>query len=80
MENLIIAEEAICLACGTNLENSVTGFCKNGHDDWLEEYDDAERFEVAQNNFKLTISEILNKIRTSSSLEKNVLGGANITA
>lgn len=28
--------EQICATCGTKVENPISGFCENDHDNWLE--------------------------------------------
>ena len=53
---------AICLDCGTTNEDSQTGFCINGHDNWLELQDDVELFEQASKKFGASLGEIKDAI------------------
>lgn len=61
--------DAICLECGTTIENLKNGFCINNHDNWLEVTDDAYRFEIAMKKFGLTISQLIEAIETGTDLK-----------
>lgn len=52
--------KAICCTCGTNESNPDNGYCKNGHDDWLEERDFhyvETRFQVHKACSQLSVTE-----------------------
>lgn len=49
---------AICLQCGTVRQNPETGFCVNGHDDWVEERDSVERFSELSRKLNYSIGYI----------------------
>jgi hypothetical protein len=52
----------ICVTCGTMLSDPETSYCINGHDDWLEPYDNIETFIRASENLGMSITELKNKI------------------
>ncbi len=59
---------AICLECGTAQENPETGFCINGHDNWLEKEDSGDRFDFAMKKFKVSQSELIKHIQNGTNL------------
>ncbi len=59
----ITEKHCICATCGTMLSNPITGFCKNGHDDWLEPEDGIEDFERASKNTGYRIKELIDLIK-----------------
>lgn len=63
-----INANAICLECGTAKENSFSGLCINGHDNWLEETDEIERFAEASVKFNKTASELMVYIKDNVSI------------
>lgn len=54
---------AICLSCGSTKENLQNAFCINGHDNWLELNDEAERFQIALERFRVPLNEIILSIK-----------------
>lgn len=52
----------ICATCGSQLSDSETSFCINGHDDWLERDDNFEIFSRASQNIGLTPQELMKRI------------------
>ncbi len=55
---------AICATCGTTEQNPNDGYCKKGHDDWLEARDFVhckEQVERAINNLKMSGRKLLAK-------------------
>lgn len=63
-----IPANAICLRCGTTKEHPETGYCKNGHDDWLEAKDEGHRFDWAMKKFKVSVHVILKSIANNIDL------------
>jgi hypothetical protein len=62
---------AICLDCGsTKQEISLlnAGLCINGHDNWLELEDNAERYQLAIEKFGCDFKIINNVIKTNTDL------------
>lgn len=64
----IIPANAICLECGTSQQRSEDGFCINGHDNWLEQEDSAERFAEAIVKFKKPLVTIILSIQNNTDL------------
>lgn len=63
-----ISANAICLTCGTTREDSVTGFCKNDHDNWCEVADNMTQIEIAKKALSVDISVILKAIEKGTDL------------
>jgi len=61
-----INANALCLVCGTTDEHPKTGFCKNDHDNWLEDGDDMKRFVEDSVIFSTDIGTINETIATNS--------------
>lgn len=68
-ENESIPANAICLICGTAEEDSESGYCINGHDDWLEPEDEYQRVQTAIQVFGKPYEEIMDAIKNNRSLE-----------
>lgn len=64
----IIPANAICYKCGTAEENAKTGFCKNGHDNWLESNDDLLRLARAAKKFGISVEQLDKNIKGSISI------------
>lgn len=60
----------ICITCGTVKEDDTTGFCINGHDDWLESNDELQYFERAIKNLGTNIEEIRRAMESGSDIIK----------
>lgn len=60
--------DAICMICGTAKQDTDTGCCENGHDDWLEEGDDLERFISAAKRFNTDLAGLTNAIKNNKNL------------
>ncbi len=63
-----INANAICLNCGTAKENPENGFCINGHDNWLEEEDNIERFSEASSKWNKSNYELMYHIKDNVSI------------
>lgn len=63
---------AICLKCGTTKEDSVTGYCINDHDDWLEQGDEPKRFSKAMKKFNVGLDELIGAIKNNIDLTHNI--------
>lgn len=64
---------ALCLVCGTTEEHPVTGYCKNDHDNWLEEKDTLDRFQEAVRRFKTTLEKVGEAISSNSNNLENTV-------
>lgn len=62
-----IPANAICFVCGTAEEHPVTGYCKNDHDDWVEE-SEGERIINLGKKFKKSPTLVLECIRKNISI------------
>jgi hypothetical protein len=60
--------KSICITCGTNKQNNITGYCINDHDNWLESNDDVIYFKQASKNLNKNIEEIENAIKNGVNL------------
>lgn len=67
-----LSANALCLDCGITKENPENGFCTNGHDNWLEMDDEAERFSIACKKFKVDMPTIINSIKTNTDLYEKI--------
>lgn len=56
--NRVETMKCICITCGTNKQNPKNGYCKNGHDNWLEPDDQAMYFNKASRKLGKTIEEL----------------------
>lgn len=64
-----IKANAVCATCGTTDEDNENGFCKNGHDDWLELIDDANLFIRASENLNVSVKALKESIKNNISIE-----------
>lgn len=59
---------AVCYNCGTTKENPDTGYCINGHDNWIEHADSDLIAKFSKEN-KIDVHEILEAINTNKCLK-----------
>ena len=56
--------DCICITCGTSKTNGENGYCKNGHDNWLEEDDHVALYLEASKNLKISVKELYKKLKS----------------
>ena len=61
---------ALCIECGSVKQSTESGLCENGHDNWLEESDDMDRFLIAAKKFKTDLAGLIYAIKNNKSFLK----------
>lgn len=68
MPNNPNASKAICATCGVIEQNQESGYCINGHDDWLEENDPYEYWVKAAHQLKVSMTLLEHAMKSGGSL------------